>query len=383
MNVLVISRGFPSTEDPTNGNFELDQAKSLVRLGHRVVFLYIDRLSNFRKRRKLGISKFQEGNIVAYGICAIPLPLKKYFLRISLKLMTLLGLILFRYILKDGFSPDVIHAHYLFNMPIALKIKEKYNIPVVATEHWSLISKDSSRRDIVFLANKYYPKMDRLISVSNPLFNSIKNLSGCNSLIIPNIVDTSCFIYKGREVIDSEFVFVSVGNLVDRKAFDILIKSFAEANFDKSVYLYIIGDGPEYKYLLNLIIKLNLQNQVFLFGKKTRVEIKNIFDKSHVFVLPSKFETFGVVYIEALASGLPVIATSCGGPESFLSKEDGLIIPVNDTNALVSALKYMKQHRDLYNSKEIAERCLSTFSPDVVGKRIETIYNVVCNNIKL
>lgn len=377
MNVLVISRGFPSVNDPTSGNFELDQAKSLIKLGHKVVFLCIDRISNLKNRRKIGISRIQEDNIVVYKIAIIPLPLKRYFLKTSLSIMTFLGVILFKRIIKDGFYPDIIHAHYLFNMPIALKIKEKYDIPVIATEHWSLISKDSSRKDIVTLAKKYYPRVDKLISVSKSLCFSIKNISGCNSLVIPNIVDTSCFVYKDQNTLKSDFIFVSVGNLITRKGFDILIKSFSKANFDKNVYLYIVGIGPEYNCLRKLINKLDVQDQVFLLGRKTREEINNIFEKSQVFVLPSHFETFGVVYIEALASGLPVIATSCGGPELFISKDDGLIVPVNDIDALTSSLKYMKQHRNLYDSKQIAKRCVSTFSPDVIGKEIDTVYATV------
>ena len=377
MNVLVISRGFPSVNDPTSGNFELDQAKSLIKLGHKVVFLCIDRISNLKNRRKIGISRIQEDNIVVYKIAIIPLPLKRYFLKTSLSIMTFLGVILFKRIIKDGFYPDIIHAHYLFNMPIALKIKEKYDIPVIATEHWSLISKDSSRKDIVTLAKKYYPRVDKLISVSKSLCFSIKNISGCNSLVIPNIVDTSCFVYKDQNTLKSDFIFVSVGNLITRKGFDILIKSFSKANFDKNVYLYIVGIGPEYNCLRKLINKFDVQDQVFLLGRKTREEINNIFEKSQVFVLPSHFETFGVVYIEALASGLPVIATSCGGPELFISKDDGLIVPVNDIDALTSSLKYMKQHRNLYDSKQIAKRCVSAFSPDVIGKEIDTVYATV------
>ena len=377
MNVLVISRGFPSARNPMSGNFELDQAKSLVNLGHKVVILYVDRMSNLSDRGKFGISKKQEGDIIVYRISVVPLPLKKCFLGISSRIMASLGFILFKRILKDGFLPDVIHAHYLFNMPIALKIKEKYNIPVVATEHWSLIIKKHPRRDVISLAKICYSKVDRLISVSKSLYASIRSISGCDSAVIPNIVDTLSFAYKAKDSIKTGFVFVSVGNLIKRKGFDLLIKAFSKADFDKNVCLYIVGDGPEYKYLLKFVAMLNLQDQIFLLGRKTRAEIKDIFVNADAFVLSSKFETFGVVYIEALASGLPVIATRCGGPESFLSKEDGLIVPINDVDSLTSALKYMKQYRDLYDSKKIAERCLSSFSPTVVGREIESVYESV------
>lgn len=381
MNILIISRGYPDERDPVNGNFESDQAKSLVNLGHNVVVLCVDRRSSFRNRRKLGITKKEIDGLLLYRIYYLPLPLKRYFLKYSLKILSFLGVVLFKFILKDGFYPHIIHAHYLFNISIALKIKKQYNIPVVATEHWSLINSSLPRKDIIHFANDFYPKVDKLISVSKHLNAAIYNMTGCDSVIIPNIVDTSCFSYEKKDLKSDTFSFVSVGSLIKSKGFDILIHSFSDAKFGKEVQLYIVGGGPYYTRLRKLIEELDLQDQVYLLGKKSRLDIGKIFNKSNVFVLPSRSETFGVVYIEALASGLPVIATACGGPESFITKEDGIIIPVGDRKKLTYSLEYIKSNIDKFNPKLISERCISRFSPKVIGEAINEIYySVIVNN---
>ena len=77
----------------------------------------------------------------------------------------------------------------------------------------------------------------------------------------------------------------------------------------------------------------------------TRDKIAEILRASDCFVLPSKLETFGVVYIEAMACGVPVNATRCGGPESFVDDWNGALIAINDHEALVNSLKYMLENQ--------------------------------------
>lgn len=91
-------------------------------------------------------------------------------------------------------------------------------------------------------------------------------------------------------------------------------------------------------------------------------------------MLASRFETFGVVYAEALACGLPIIATACGGPEMIVQEKNGFLVPVEDVAALSEALKKMYAQYEAFDSEEIRADCLRRFSEKAVVSRLRTVY---------
>ena len=115
-----------------------------------------------------------------------------------------------------------------------------------------------------------------------------------------------------------------------------LIRAFSKAFKDQpKVNLTIVGDGPEYNNLNNLIKTLKMEKQISLYGSANREEVKMLLQKSDAFVFSSQYETFGVVLIEAMACGLPVVATKCGGPESIIDSDKvGLLSEINEMNYL-------------------------------------------------
>ena len=117
-----------------------------------------------------------------------------------------------------------------------------------------------------------------------------------------------------------------------------MIEAFHQANFNNDVYLYIIGEGHLHPNLQKMINTFGLNEQIKLLGMMNRNEIGQIMQKSDAFVLASRVETFGVVYIEAMLAGLPVIATACGGPEEFVDEDNGILIPVDNVELLAKAM---------------------------------------------
>ena len=185
---------------------------------------------------------------------------------------------------------------------------------------------------------------------------------------IPNIADFSAF-GDGKKIEHDQFTFVSVGNLIERKAMDITIRGFAECcKIKHNAKLVVIGDGPQREALEKLVDELDLRDKLEFTGRLERNEIKTIFLKSDCFVLMSRNETFGVVYIEAMASGLPVIATRCGGPESFVNEENGILVDVDSVDQLVEAMKKMLETK--YDAEKLRQFCLDNFSPEIVAKKI-------------
>jgi glycosyltransferase involved in cell wall biosynthesis len=142
----------------------------------------------------------------------------------------------------------------------------------------------------------------------------------------------------------------------------------------KNWKVIIIGEGEAKKILQESINTLNLQENILLIGKKNKSEIVELLQNAHMFVLPSRAETFGVVYLEALACGLPIIATDCGVPPEIVTKENGLFIPKEDINELANAITYIAQNINQYNRKAIADDCLARFSSKVIAQQLTTIF---------
>lgn len=371
MFIAIIAGGYPQDASPLNGIFAFDQAKALHEHGHKIVYIALD-LRPFFRKRKLGFGRSRISGIDVFNISipigGIPRRIKfaigKIFLNCTIiKIIRLYG------------RPDIFHSHFYDIGYISTILKEKYNIPLVHTEHSSQTAKVEISSSTSKICKTVYYSADCVISVSSSLGRNIKNQWGVEPLVIPNIVDTSTFRLKIKQK-SINFVFTSIGHLIGGKGFDLLIEAFKNANFNKTVHLKIIGHGPDRRKIQNLIDKYGLRDQVFLMGFLKRIDISGILCESDAFVLASRGETFGVVYIEALLSGLPVIATTCGGPEDFIDEHNGILVPNENIPFLSEALKTMVLNIDRYDSQLISRKCLSRFGPKTIADRLTHIYKM-------
>lgn len=374
MNVLVISRGYPSCRNRGLGVFELDQAKALAQLGNRVIVAAVD-LRSFLRWRKWGRETVDLNGITVETInipCGrIPLKVRANIGQIALEY-------LFRNVVAKHGKPDIIHSHFLGNGYITVNALKKFSVPIVHTEHSSALNQPSIHSRMREMATHVYRNVDKVIAVSIPLQARLKMLLGVESSYIPNVVDTSLFKYENCKKTKECFNVISVGNLTRNKGMDVLIKAFNGA-FDRSrcVQLFIVGEGPEKKYLNSIIRSLSLEDKIFLTGSMERNEIVNIMRECHCFALTSRSETFGVAYVEALATGLPVIATRCGGPESFVNDENGILVDVDDIEEISGALQRMYDGIDTYVGQQIADQASENFGPAKVAKEILSVYEEV------
>lgn len=373
MYVLMIARGFPTEKYKMNGIFEFDQAKALAEAGHKIIYAAID-VRSIRRWRKWGIEKRKIEGVKIYAINIPGGRIPKSILQ----QMSVLGLnILYKKIIKEQGKPDVMHAHFAGVGYTASKLKKKIKVPFVMTEHFSSMMKPTIDKRLFQIASQAYESTDALITVSPELKNVIKKRFNKEAIYIPNIVDTKLFTYSQNE--NSEiFRFVSVGGLIIGKRMNLTIKAFVSAfENNKDVTLAIFGEGPERVKLEGLIRKYNIGDRVKLMGLQSRKNIADYLKKSDCFVLASQTETFGVAYIEALASGIPVLATKCGGPESFVNNKNGLLVPVDDIDALVYAMKYMYKNINKYDRKTIAKETRDKFSPAAIAGRLNKVYEGV------
>jgi glycosyltransferase involved in cell wall biosynthesis len=144
---------------------------------------------------------------------------------------------------------------------------------------------------------------------------------------------------ENRESINNRILFV--GQLRRYKGLLYLIRAVKQLrDTGKNVTLDIVGEGPDYQRMIDLISKLNLQDAVFLRGGFSRRELDSIYKQSRVLVLPSiESESFGIVLLEAAARGVPVIASDLPGVREVVNSLGGTLVPPRDSKALAKALE--------------------------------------------
>ena len=381
MKVLFITRGFPTEENPMKGNYEAVQAKAVAAKGHEVgviCFYFVSFLYPFRRSR---ITHRTVDGVEVYECTR---------LRFSNKFLKLLWLddkqrshifrkLFKRYLAEHG-MPDVVHAHLILTAAPAAFVKTDFQLPYVITEHWTEMNKKSIQPRLINQASAYH-LADRVLCVSDALAGSLKNKLSVDSIVINNMVSDVFFQSRKVERNDGKFRFVACGALRENrnKGFDILVDAFMKAQLPERVSLDIVGDGPDRHFLQQRIYYSGLSGRVRLLGVKTPEEVSLLLCQSDCFVLSSRIEAFAIVVIEAMAKGLPVVATRCGGPETFLRTEHGLLVDKENADQLADGMKYMTEHYKDYNSDNIREYCYSHFSQDVISDKIIEVYKQVIN----
>lgn len=373
MKVFTVARGVPDREYPQNGIFEYDQARALTLAGADVTVLALD-MRPWSVSRRHGLTCFD----TEHGIHVVRLSLPTGAYRKGMPVLQSLLRIMYRKAVSRYGKPDVIHVHFYFMGAIAEGLS-RFNVPIVLTEHSSKMNCPAGQISPLDtrIAEMAYGAADRVIAVSGALAENLKRNFGVQATVISNVADVSNFEFRQRLPRSRNadngvpFSFVSVGNLIPLKRFGMLIEAFADAFADdRSVTLKIVGGGPEFQNLKKKADELGVSDNVLFTGAVSRERVCQEMYSADAFVLASSTETFGLVYAEAMATGLPVIATACGGPQDFVNQYNGFLIPVDDRQALKDSLVKMRNSSDWFDGKEISKSIVRRLSPETVGEKV-------------
>lgn len=372
MNILIISHGIPSKEDPQWGCFELDQARALTALGHKVCMAAVD--GRFRRwARRIGFKHIDFGGIDACSLYLFPLKILRSF-RLRSWIMDRMMLSLFHHMVKRHGLPDVIYAHFFFTMSQLEYVKRRYpGIPIVGVEHAArIINKSVFSRGETFHFQRAYKHIDRVLSVSPALQSALNTKLGVHSDVLYDMVGeeflNGAILPKGH----TPFRFVTTGSLEERKAIDLIVRAMAKID-DPGSELFIIGDGPERDKISGLADSLGLSKRIHLLGMCNKQQMIEMYQKCDAFVLVSRAETFCVVNIEAMAMGLPVISTRCGGPEYYIDGTNGILLDVDDFEGLVGAMNEIERNIDTYKPEDLREYVRAHYSGEVIARQAEGI----------
>lgn len=385
MHILIIPSWYPSNSNSIRGSFFKEQTEALQRAGNKVGVIYPEaRILRFTEDytiQNLGINTSIINNIPTYrSVFFGKIPGKSYWR--ERYLWSSDAFKLFRKYLKIEGLPDIVHVHSVLNGGLAaLKIKKKYGIPFVVTEHSSGFNQGLfSPRDKI-LISKILKESACNFSVSPVLSETINKYldSNFDFKFLPNMVNNNFFNISTKISKKSQnFTFLSVGALTENKNHADLIHAFSNMFTNTpEIKLRIAGGGNLENQLKQLIKEYHMSDQITLLGKISRGDILIEFKNADCFVHTSNYETFGVVIIEAFASGLPVISSECGGPETIINNTNGILYPVGNIEKLNNQLLYMYNNIKKYNPISIQKNCKNSFSEQQIIRTLMDKYQTV------
>jgi glycosyltransferase involved in cell wall biosynthesis len=380
MHVLVIPSWFAQYPGDPSGSFFATQAVGVRELGEQIGIIYPDLRPVYQARRYLGgkieCSISDNVNVVRNTYInwtprIEPLILPRW-LSVGMRLFD-------EYCARFG-KPDVIHAHCLLRAGVlASRIARKHRIPYVVTEHSSRWHNHEVTGNELRLARAAAKDASALISVSTALLLHLRqDLELDNTYVLPNAVDSLFLDGEVRQQSTGPGIaFINVALLNPGKRQDLLIDGFqlAFGTATKNT-LSIVGDGPERNSLEKRIARYGMQSSIRLLGMQPRSEVVKLLGESDCLALTSDHETFGVVVIEALAKGLPVISTDCGGTTDIVTCENGIVAEKGNVQAIAAAMASMQQRIEAgtYDKQHIRADCIKRFSQQSVCAELLKIY---------
>ncbi len=291
----------------------------------------------------------------------------------------------------EEFKPDIIHCQHLWVAPYAAS---KTGVPYIITAHGTDIKgfkKDKRYRNI---ALKGALNAERVITISRQVHEDVKKyyeLPEKKLKLILNGFDENIFktmdisreevlqeVLNTDRPIKAKHVVSFVGKLTEFKGVDLLLKAAAiyEKELPGTITL-ITGHGHLYDELKELAAKLKL-NSVYFIGNRPQTTVAKINNIADAAVVPSRVEPFGLVAIEAMACGTPVIATNAGGLPDFIDDKVGKLIPMDDHRALAAAvIESLKNNHKATKGRYAAEYAAKNFSWDRALEKLLDIYRKI------
>lgn len=379
MKVLVVPSWYPSKSYPNNGSFFKEQIEALKNSGVDVTVLCID--IPYRKTKK-DFKYFIQNSYVENGVKVIRYVLPLSFLHRMPKLYYGVLKNFSKYVYRKlwhnhGF--DVVQAHsFLIGGYVALHLKKLSGCKCVITEHTSKILLNALNSTEKAVLKECVEKSDAFVCVSNNLKKNVKTMTNSSKdiLVYPNLLNSQ-FEFQTKNM-EGEFVISSIGNLIPLKRMDLLIDAFCRAfSSEDKVRLEIVGAGIEHDKLVKMINKSERESQIVLRGLLSRQEVGGVLQKSHVMALLSEKETFGVSYIEALATGNVIIGVDNGGANDIVTKENGVIAHYSDAEEIAKTLRLVYENYSTYEPKKISEMCVERYGEIAFSKFYKQLFKTL------
>jgi glycosyltransferase involved in cell wall biosynthesis len=257
-----------------------------------------------------------------------------------------------------------------------------YRKPIVYTEHWTIFIPENPGR--LARVQQMFTKLALrrsafVLPVSDDLRAALAELEpSARFRVIRNVVDERVFHPPAtREPVStSPYRLLTIGSLdSERKGVDILLEAVARLAEERTdFHLDVIGEGrnrPAYEALAE---RLGVSQLVTFHGWKPKARLAELMRAADLFVLASRFENQPCVLIEAMASGLPVVATAVGGVPETVDERSGLLVEPLDPEAFAQAMAKALDGLDRYDRAGISRRALENYGQTRIGGELLEVY---------
>lgn len=394
MKVLIMNH-FP-LEGSGSGIYTQNLARELSERGNDVTVIYPEHEQRNYKGFKSTVIKFNNGKGNDYDLdfnfpCFTTHPISNntYYALDEKQIQEYINA--FYEAAKEAIElnrPDVIHAQHLWITPY---VASKFDIPYVITAHGTDLKGFIKDERYHKYALEGARKAKKIITISKQVDREVTELYGIteNKALVMNGYDENLFKPKTlnyKETLEkfginkvTDHIVSFAGKLADFKGVDVLLKAAAiyEKRLNNNVTTILAGDGQLREDLLKLRDELDLKNVHFL-GHVNQQQLVDLYNLADVSTVPSRTEPFGLVAIEALACGTPVVGTNQGGLPDFINHKVGQLVPVEDHEALAQGII-----NEIFNDnkKDRRDYChyyaITNFSWKKSLEKVEKIYKEV------
>ncbi len=390
LGVLLVSRLYPRPSDPILGIFVEEEARAVARHCRVRVVSPVPWFPPAKLfPRWYGYSQLPaeetRGGLEIFRPRAVMLPHNFLFSLLGFSFYLTLRSCLRQ--VAEGFAIDLIHAHMVYPDGFAaVLLGRALARPTLITLHGGDVTQYFQHYSGRKLGLWAIAHADAVIAVSSSLRSSVVQeyrARGTNIEVIPNGVDVTRFAPLPRSEAAKPLGLPAegprilyVGAITRQKGLDYLLRGFAALlpESHEPVQLILVGEGDFQPRARVLARELGIDAHVVFAGKRPNDEIPLWINASDLLVLSSLREGFGVVLVEAMACGKPVVATACGGPEDIVTRQTGILVPPGDEKALARAMLDVLRDGDRFRSPDIRQSALDNYAYDRIASRILTLY---------
>lgn len=353
--VLVISNMYPSASHPSYGIFVKNQVEALKRAGIEVDIAVNDNPAVGKKNVITKYAKWAK-NALSLGN-------------------------------KEKNDYTVTHAHYVFpSGMLSLALKKMFRIPYIVTAHGGDIERMAKKNErIRKWTASILQQAEHVIAVGPVLAEQIERdfqVPATKISILSMGVNRTIFhqadkvaVRQELQVAEDVFTFLFVGNVIEQKGVEELLHAYRQvrANTDRATQLIIVGSRRDMAFIER--IQPLVDEHVRFEDPVKQPQLAKWFQAADTFVLPSHLEGFGLVALEALACGTPVIASQVGGLVSLLGDGAGKLVPAKNSDALrEEMLRALHTPRAAYVNEQAVNKALTLHDEVTITNHVIALY---------
>jgi len=352
------------------------------RKGHDV-YIFAPRVEDYVDQEK-NVFRYRSVNLTSKVKYPLPIPL-------SFKVKKII----------TEFNPDIVHFHhpFLLSSP-AIMYGKKLGIPKILTLHTqyeqyayyvSPVPERITQEAIKMIISNLAYKTDCITTPSDSMKKIMENYGIKNRIeVIPNAIHLISFkeddeskrteIKKKYNLKEDDKIILFVGRIAREKSIDKIIEALAiiKRKGISKVKLLIVGRGPAMDELKQLIQSLGIEEEVIFTGAVSNEEIQHYYKMAYLFTITSTSESFGIVIIEALASGIPVLAVRAPGAVDILTDEVDGLLTENNVEQFANALEKLIREPEL--REKLSHEALKTskkYNIDIISEKMINLYQEV------